>query len=191
MSADSSAAFYILRRYAHPQRAHTLHIRHEPRRAHTRVLPAAQLVHAHSQACWRTLSDVHRAEATHVQARPRAPQPAAQQRTLRLPRTTNHAPTSTSLSHVPSSASSVLLVNDLVDGLRAASAAMTLLGQIHRATPRLQPTPVGVPHRAAWTAPRPTPLLSCHSFEVARQQATTARGCHGVAREAAMVGSWL
>ena len=134
---------------------------------------------------------MHRAEATHVQARPRAPQPAAQQRTLRLPRTTNHAPTSTSLSHVPSSASSVLLINDLVDGIRAASAAMTLLGQIHRATPPLQPTPVGMPHRAAWTAPRPTPLLSCHSFEAARQQATTARGCHGVAREAAMVGSWL
>jgi hypothetical protein len=61
----------------------------------------------------------------------------------------------------------VLLINDLVDGLRAASAAMTLLDQIHRATPRLQPTPVGMPHRAAWTAPRPTPLLSCHSFEAA------------------------
>ena len=76
------------------------HSPHKPRaaaRAHA-FLPAAQLVHARSQACWRTLSDVHRAEATHVQARPRAPEPAAQQRTLRLPRTTNHAQLDVSLT---------------------------------------------------------------------------------------------
>ena len=160
MSADSSAAFYILRRCAHPQRAHTLHISHEPQRAHTRVLPVAQLVHTRSQACWQTLSGVHRAEATHVQARPRVPEPAAQRRTLRLPRTTNHAQLDVSLTCAQQRQQRAARQRPC--GLRAASAAMTLLNQIHRAKLRLQPTPVGTPYRAAWTAPRPgTPLSSC------------------------------